>query len=94
MPNDDNRVDSTPIDKDRVEKMVKEMVKTNGIGIIPDRMEEKIYTNVFTMILRILDSVINDLSIKFLGHELKLDIAPKKGRKDDGEGSSGPNQSQ
>ena len=70
--------DKTPIDKEGISKLVKDMVQTNGIGFIPDRLEEKLYTNVITMIMRLVDGLLTDLRLKFLGHELRLDLARSK----------------
>lgn len=72
--------DATPIDKDAIAAMVRDMVKENGVGFIPDALEEKLYTNVITLAMRCVDKMVSETRIEFMGHELVMDI--RKSRSD------------
>lgn len=68
--------DETPVCKESVREIVREIVREHGVGFIPDGIEEKIYTNVATMLMRILDGVLSETRLTFMGHEIRLDLSP------------------
>ena len=41
-------------------------------SIIPDYVERKIYTNVFTILISIMKEIIDDTSINFLNQNIKF----------------------
>ena len=81
MPSDD-----TPVDKGVIDAMVRDMVKENGVGFIPDRLEEKLYSNVITLAMRCVDKLVSETKIRFMGHELVMDLR----KSDEGAGKDPP----
>ena len=59
-----------------IDKFVEEILKDPNvnIGYLPDWVERKIYKNVFTIALGLVDKFADTTSVKFLGHELKFDL--------------------
>lgn len=64
----------TPIDEATIRAKVKSIVKERGTGWIPDKVEESLYTNAILALMGLLDAAINDVTMTFMGHELKMDI--------------------
>ena len=64
----------------KINEFVKEILKNKNINIkyFPDFVEEKIYRNVFTILVNLLDHLIDTTSIQLLGHEINFDFAPEQ----------------
>lgn len=64
------------ISKDRIREFVTLMLKNPevNIGFMPDIAELKLYENVLTMILNILNETISSSSIKLFGHQIKFSL--------------------
>lgn len=58
-----------------VEKLLSD--KNVNIGYFPDFVERKLYKNIFTLLLGILDNTLATTSINFMGHQLMLTMAPQ-----------------
>lgn len=74
------KIKLTELSKDRIEEFVEELVSDENvnIGYLPDFVEKQIYRNVFTMLIGLLDNVIDSTNIEFMGHEITFDIHPKE----------------
>lgn len=48
--------------------------KNVNIKYLPDSMEKQVYVNVFTILLGVLEEVVDSTSINFMGHKIKLSI--------------------
>lgn len=73
-----NYMSSSDVNKATIDQIVHEMVKHHGIRWIPDWIEQKIYTNVIYLVLRLADSVFANTKLNIFGHEIKIDIVPPK----------------
>ena len=69
-------LNTTDIDKEAVAKIVDDIVRSNGTKWIPDAIERHLYTNVVTVLLRIMDVLANKTRIIIFGHEISIDIKP------------------
>lgn len=63
----------------KIDEFVKEILQNKNINIkyFPDFVEEKIYKNIFTILVNLLDHLIDTTSIQLLGHEINFDFAPE-----------------
>ena len=61
---------------DFVEKLLND--KNVNIGYFPDFVERKLYKNIFTLLLGILDNTLSSTKINFMGHELLLTMGPQQ----------------
>lgn len=48
--------------------------KATNIAFLPDFVERKIYTNVFAILLRLLDDTLDKSAISLLGHRVVFDV--------------------
>lgn len=70
-------MDSTNISKEAIRAEVDRLLKeTGGVKCIPDWAEKALYTNICTIMLRVLDSALNSAKISMLGHEIAMDLRP------------------
>ena len=60
--------------QESVKKLVDDMLENDSINstMIPDYIERKIYTNVFTILIGIMKEIIDDTSINILNQNIKL----------------------
>lgn len=65
---------STPIDESRIRKAVKDVISRRGTDWIPDAVEEALYTNAILVLMNLADEFLNQVSVRFMGHEIKMDI--------------------
>jgi len=65
------------LSEEKINHFVKEILKDKNINIkyFPDFVEEKIYQNVFTILVNLLDHLVDTTSIKLLGHEINFDFS-------------------
>lgn len=64
------------VSNEKINKYV-EKILTNeetNCSYLPDFVERKIYTNIITIGLNLLDDLLETTSIKFVGHEIKFDL--------------------
>ncbi len=66
----------TPISKEAIENYVDKILKNEGMNIsyLPDFVEKKIYENIFSIILNLLDDIMENTQINILNHKLVFDI--------------------
>jgi ABC-type anion transport system duplicated permease subunit len=64
------------VSKEKINTIVDKLLKNpdTNISYLPDFVEKKIYTNVFGIVLNLLDDVLDTTAINFLGHKIKLDL--------------------
>lgn len=68
------------ISQENIKQFVDELLKDKNVNLkyLPDSFEKKLYTDILSIILAILENILEDISIKFLGHEIKLNFQPIK----------------
>lgn len=68
------------VSQDKIKEFVSKMLQDKNINIryLPDSIEERIYTNVLTILLSLMENVIEDISIKLIGHEVRITLQPYK----------------
>ena len=64
--------------KNSIEKLVSEMLKNENVNssYIPDYVEKKIYTNVFTLLIGMMKEVLEDTSINILNQKISFTMNP------------------
>lgn len=67
---------TTEINKESLEKYIDSLLadKNTNIKFLPDFVERKIYSNVFSILLRLMDDTLENTSISFLGHRIVFDV--------------------
>lgn len=62
------------VSKERIQEFVTKMLENPevNIGFLPDVAEKKIYENVLTMLLNIVNESVDTVSIEFMGHRVKF----------------------
>jgi len=62
----------------QIDEFVDKLLANSSINmsLMPDYIEKKLYKNVFSICLGILDTVLDTVSIEFLGHKIVVDLAP------------------
>jgi len=68
------------ISKQKISEFVNNILKDEAINIkyFPDWVERKLYNNIFTILINLLDNLLEGTNINFLGHQLTFDIKPKE----------------
>lgn len=71
-----NNLSESSINKAIIRKYIKEMLEDENanIGWMPDFVEKKIYENVFTLLLGLLETNIEKTNLEILGHKIKLSL--------------------
>lgn len=61
-----------------IEKIVIEMLKNEDLNIkyFPDWVEKKIYTNVFTMMMNLVNEILKTTQLQCIGHEVSVSMNP------------------
>lgn len=59
-----------------IEEFVNQLLKDEdiNIGLLPDCIEKKIYLNVFTLLVNLLDKLLSTSEIRLLNHKITFDI--------------------
>jgi len=67
---------NTAINQESLEKYIDSLLadKDTNIKLLPDFVERKIYSNVFSILLRLMDDTLENTSISFLGHRIVFDV--------------------
>lgn len=50
----------------------------NNIGFVPDKIERKLKTQIYTTILNMLDYILETTTVDFMGQTIKFDITSEK----------------
>jgi signal transduction histidine kinase len=63
-----------------IDEFVEEILKNKdiNIGYLPDYVEKRIYKNVFTILINLLDNSVDTTSVQLLGREIKFDFSPQQ----------------
>jgi len=66
--------------KEAIEQFVQQLLKDEdiNIGLLPDCIEQKIYTNVIKLIVSILDKLLASCQVSLLNHKITFDISVDK----------------
>ena len=64
------------ISKQKIEEFVNNLMNDENVNIkyIPDFVEKQIYRNIFSIMLSVLDNVLETSSIKLMGHEIVFNL--------------------
>lgn len=78
---------SNSISLEKIEMFVDEMMENKSINftMIPDYIEKKLYINVFSIVLNILDSLLDSVSVQIMGHKISIDIEANRDENELGE---------
>lgn len=68
------------LSKERLKEFVEKLIKDEDINIdyLPDFVERKIYTNVFNILINLLDETTKTTGIDFLGHRIEFNFVAKQ----------------
>lgn len=66
----------TEVSKEKINHYVEKLLENSdtNISYLPDFVEKKIYTNILGIALNLLNDILETTSIKFIGHEIALDL--------------------
>lgn len=66
----------TRVSKEKITEIVDGFMNNNSINnpLLPDFIERAIYQNVITLILGVVEEVVNDTSIEVLGHKVEMKL--------------------
>lgn len=66
----------SPINRNGLEQYIDKLLSdpNTNISFLPDIVEKKLYQNILTLILNIMDNTLEHTNIQFLGQTLKIDI--------------------
>lgn len=67
------------LSKERLKDFVEKMIKDEDVNIdyLPDFVERKIYTNVFNLLINLLDETASTAGIDVLGHRIEFKFVAK-----------------
>ena len=73
------KVKLSNLSEHKIDEFVEEILKNKdiNIGYFPDYVEKRIYKNVFTILINLLDNIVETSSVQLLGHEIKFDFSPQ-----------------
>jgi hypothetical protein len=62
----------------RINTFVEQLLLDKNINItyLPDFVEKQIYSNIFTILIALVDNSTKDIAIQFLGHQAKIVFSP------------------
>lgn len=74
-----DEIDTKPgskLSKERLNEIVENMIQDENVNIdyLPDWVERKIYRNVFTILINLLDESLETTKVKLLGHQINFNI--------------------
>ena len=74
--NSKEKLTKSAVNKAIIRKYIKDMLEDDNANVawLPDFVERKIYENVFTLILGLVETNIKETSIQILGHKIKLSL--------------------
>jgi hypothetical protein len=72
--------DETTNNDDVIKNYVKELLKHKSINnvLIPDVLEERLYEDIFSVLIAHLKKILSETKIELLDHEIRFIITPKK----------------
>lgn len=67
-----------PISKEKIELFVDNLLKNENINItiIPDSLEKKMYVNILTILLQLINESLKNIKITILDHTLSISMNP------------------
>ena len=68
------------LSEEQIKQFVEELLTDDNIniGYLPDWVERKLYINIFNILIGLLKKTVKSTSIKFIGHQIYLDMKPEK----------------
>lgn len=68
------------LSEEQIKKFVEDLLTDENVNIeyLPDWVERKLYINIFNILLGLLKKTVKSTSIKFIGHQIYLDMKPQK----------------
>lgn len=66
------------LSKEKINEFVEKLLADENVNIayLPDFVERQIYKNIFSLLIGLMDNVVNSTNIKLLGHNITLNIIP------------------
>jgi len=66
------------LSKQKIQQFVNKLLEDENVNIryLPDVVEKQIYTNVLTIVMELLEHLVEDLNISFMGHNIKMSMDP------------------
>ena len=66
----------TPVSKEAIKSYVDKILENEDMNIsyLPDFVEKKIYENTFSILLNLLDDIMENIQINIINHKLVFDI--------------------
>lgn len=65
------------VDRQTVDRIVEEMMQGHGLKYFPDFIERRLYANIITLGLRLLDKIAGQAKVVLFGHEIVLTVRPE-----------------
>jgi hypothetical protein len=67
------------ISQAKINEFVNKLLNNKEVNVtyLPDWVEAQLYKNVFTIFINVLDDLFDSISLKIIGHELKLKMSPE-----------------
>jgi len=74
-----DKVKLSEISKERVDAFVEELLNDENVNIkyLPDFVERQIYRNVFSLLINVLENMLNTTNVQFMGHTITFDLKPQ-----------------
>jgi hypothetical protein len=73
------------LSKHNLDDFVAKLIRDENINIafLPDIVEKEIYVNTLSILLHLVEHVLTDTKVEFLGHEISISINPIKEKEED-----------
>jgi polyhydroxyalkanoate synthesis regulator phasin len=80
-----DKVKLSELSKERVDAFVEELLNDENVNIkyLPDFVERQIYRNVFSLLINVLENMLNTTNVQFMGHTITFDLKPQIDDHDD-----------
>lgn len=80
----DSKKQTKFVSEENIESFVNEMIQNDQINIsyLPDSFEKKIYKDILTIIMALVEQIIESTKINFMGHAITLNLEPQKKKED------------
>lgn len=78
------KVKLAELSSERINAVVEDLLNDKNVNInyLPDFVEKQIYRNVFSIMIGLLDNMMETTNIHFLGHKLTFDLSPEEAKED------------
>ena len=69
----------TELSKERVDAFVEELLNDENVNIkyLPDFVERQLYRNIFSLLINVIENMLDTMNIQFMGHTITFDLKPQ-----------------